>query len=167
MQTYSLGWVRYEGKGPSTASDSPTLPVDSASDSNNGTAGSDLGFGGVAGSSIPEEGWLAEVDDLSAVFGVLAAVGHVMAFAFFATALLTTHHLFRCQFESDRCLFRLASRGASALLMWMVGFGGAGFYLSARGEFTASVINTLHSEGFLCEVTIFKGSKAGTPSTLQ
>lgn len=153
MQIYSLGWVQYKGRGPSTSSDSPTLPVDSSSDNNNGTAGSDLGYGGVAGSSVPEEGWLAEIDYLSAIFGVLTALGHVLAFVFFSTALYTAQQLFRSQFESDRCLFRLASRCATSLLMWMVGFGGAGFYLSGRNGFTASVLDTLHSEGFLCEVT--------------
>ncbi|CAM9512370.1 unnamed protein product, partial [Ectocarpus sp. 13 AM-2016] len=50
IQTYSLGWMRYAGRGPETASDSPTVPVNVTS--NNSTAGSDLGKGGVAGSSI-------------------------------------------------------------------------------------------------------------------
>ncbi|CAM9702066.1 unnamed protein product, partial [Scytosiphon promiscuus] len=93
VQTYSIGWVQYRGEGPSTTSDSPTLPVDSSDDNNNGnynaTAGSDLGYGGVAGSSIHQEGWLAEINHLSAVFGVMAALGHVIAFAFFSTVLFT------------------------------------------------------------------------------
>lgn len=152
MQTYSLGWARYDGKGPGTASDSPTLPVNSTNDNNNGTIGSDLGKGGVAGSSIPEEGWVLAIDIFSAVFGALTAVGHLVGFAFYAAALFFAQRLFRCQFRSDRCLFRPAMKWALSLLVWMIGMGMLGFYLSARESFTDSVLAILHSEGFLCQV---------------
>lgn len=148
MQTYNLGWARYGGTGPSTASNSPTVDVDN----NNGTSGSDLGKGGIAGSSIAEEGWLFGIDAVSAVLGVLTAVGHLAGFAFYAAALFTAQRLFRSQFRSDRCLFRPAAKGAGSLLVWTVGVGSLGLFLSARESFTGSVLATLHSEGFLCQV---------------
>lgn len=148
MQTYNLGWARYEGTGPTTASNSPTVDVDS----NNGTAGSDLGKGGIAGSSIAEEGWLLDIDVVSALFGGLNAVGHLAGFAFYAVGLFTAQRLFRSQFRSDRCLFRPAAKGAVLLLMWTVVVGSVGFYASARESFTRSVLTTLHSEDFLCQV---------------
>lgn len=151
LQTYSLGWIGYEGKGPSTASDSPTLPVNTTND-NNSTIGSDLGKGGVAGSSIPELGWLFSIDAFSAVLGALTAIGHLAGFAFYAAALLIAQRLFRSQFRSDRCLFRPAAKGSVSLLVWMVGAAMAGFFMSAKERFVGSVLTTLHSEDFLCQV---------------
>lgn len=155
MQTYSLGWMRYAGRGPETASDSPTVPVNITS--NNSTAGSDLGKGGVAGSSIPENGWLAGVDVITAVFGVLTAAGHLAGFAFYMGTLFMVQLLFRSQFRSDRCVFRAAAKGSVSLLVWVVGVGVVGFYLSAQEGFTESVLETLHNEGFLCQVMLGQG----------
>lgn len=145
---YSLGWARYEGTGPSTASNSPTVDVGSI----NGTAESDLGKGGIAGSSIAEQGWLLGVDTVSAAFGALTAVGHLAGFTFYAAALLTAQQLFRSQFRSDRCLFRPAATGAMLLFVWTVMVGSVGLYASAREGFTGSVLDTLRSEEFLCQV---------------
>lgn len=152
MQTYSLGWMRYAGEGPETASDSPTVPVNITG--NNNTASSNLGKGGVAGSSIPENGWLAGVDVITMVFGVLTAAGHLAGFAFYTGALFMVQLLFRSQFRSDRCVFRAVAKGSVALLVWVVGVGVVGFYLSAQESFTGSVLETLHNEGFLCQVML-------------
>lgn len=148
MQTYNLGWAQYQGTGPSTASDSPTVEVDS----NNGTVESDLGKGGIAGSSIAEQGWLLGIDAVSAVFGVLTAVGHLAGSVFYATAFFTAQRLFRSQFRSDRCLFRPAAKGAILLFVWTAVVGSVGLYASARESFTGSVLATLHGEDFLCQV---------------
>lgn len=154
LQTYRLGWLRFEGKGPAASSDSPTLPVDAIYDdnNNNSTAGSDLGKGGVAGSSIPELGWLFAVDAFSAVFGALTAVGHLAGFVFYALKLFIAQRLFRNQFRSDRCLFRPAAKGSASLLVWTAGVGMAGFFMAAKERFLDSVLITLHSEDFLCQV---------------
>lgn len=153
LQTYNLGWIQYKGRGPSSSSDSPTLPVNATND-NNSTIGSELGKGGVAGSSIPELGWLFRIDTFSAVFGVLTAMGHLAGFAFYALALFVAQRLFRRQFRSDRCLFRPAAKGSVSLLVWMAGVGMAGFFMSAREGFVGSVLTTLHSEDFLCQVNV-------------
>lgn len=154
LQTYNLGWLRFEGKGPSTSSDAPTLPVNATNDNNNNsTIGSDLGKGGVAGSSIPELGWFFSIDAFSAIFGALTAMGHLIGFAFYALALFIAQRLFRGQFRSDRCLFRPAAKGSASLVVWMVGVGVAGFYMAARERFVRSVLSTLHSEDFLCQVS--------------
>lgn len=152
LQTYNLGWLRFEGKGPGTSSGSPTLPVDAIPDDNNSTVGSDLGKGGVAGSSIPELGWLFGVDAFSAAFGALTAMGHLAGFAFYALKLFIALRLFRGQFRSDRRLFRPAAKGSASLLVWMAGVGMAGFFLAAKERFVGSVLTTLHSEDFLCQV---------------
>lgn len=144
--------MRFEGKGPDTSSDSPTLPVDAIHDDNNSTIGSDLGKGGVAGSSIPELGWLFNVDAFSAVLGALTAIGHLVGFAFYALKLFIAQRLFRSQFRSDRRLFRPAAKGSASLLVWMAGVGMAGFFLAAKERFVGSVLSTLHSEDFLCQV---------------
>lgn len=153
-QTYSLGWMRYAGKGPETASDSPTVPITGSND----TAGSDLGKGGVAGSSIPENGYLAGVDVITAVFGVLTAAGHLAGFAFYTGTLFMVQLLFRSQFRSDRCVFRAAGKGSVSLLLWVVGVGVVGFYLSAQESFTGAVLETLHNESFLCQVMLGQGA---------
>ena len=144
--------MRFEGKGPSASSDSPTLPVDAIHDENNSTIGSDLGKGGVAGSSIPELGWLFSVDAFSGVFGALTAVGHLAGFAFYALKLFVAQRLFRSQFRSDRRLFKPAAKGSASLLVWMGGVGVAGFFMAAKERFVGSVLTTLYSEDFRCQV---------------
>lgn len=119
---------------------------------NNGTSEFDLGMGGIAGSSIAEQGWLLGVDAVSAAFGALTAVGHLAGLAFYAAALFIAQQLFRSQFRSDRCLFRPAAKWAVLLFVWTVMVGNVGLYASAREGFRGSVLKTLRSEDFLCQV---------------
>ena len=150
-----IGWARYEGVGPDVASESAILDEeDSSSLGNNAPAGADLGDGGVAGSSVPKLDWLADVDATSAIFGVLAALGHVLGFAFYVLALSAAVRLFRTQFRSNRMLFRPAARASVALFTWLVVFTVAGFYLAIQKGFAKTVIAVLNKEGFLCQVYI-------------
>lgn len=146
-QTYSIGWARYEGKGPSTASELGTLD-------GNTTVEADFGLGGVAGSSIPQKDWLASIDGASAALGSLTAIGHLLGCVFHSLVLFAFLRLFQSQFRSNRLLFRPASKASGALLVWLVGFGGAGFYSTAEENFKEQILSTLHGEGFLCEVCI-------------
>ena len=159
-QVYMIGWARYEGVGPDVASESAILAgAASSSSGNNATAGADLGDGGVAGSSVPKQDWLADVDTTSAIFGVLTALGHVLGFAFYVLTLSAAVRLFRSQFRSNRLLFRPAARASVALFTWLVGVTVAGFYLATQKGFAKTVIAVLHEEGFLCQVhhTICRG----------
>lgn len=141
-----IGWARYEGVGPDVASESAIISVANA------TAGTDLGDGGVAGSSVPKQDWLAGVDTMSAAFGALTALGHVLGFAFYVLMLSTAVRLIRSQFRSNRPLFRPGSRASAALFMWLVGITVLGFYLTTQKGFASTVIAVLNEEGFLCQV---------------
>lgn len=141
-----VGWARYEGVGPDVASESAIL------NEANATAEADLGEGGVAGSSVPKQDWLAGIDTMSATFGVLTALGHVLGFAFYVLVLSTAVRLIRSQFRSNYPLFRPASRASAALFMWLVGITVAGFYLTMKEGFVSTVITVLNQEGFLCQV---------------
>lgn len=152
-QVYMIGWARYEGVGPEVASESAILAgAASSSSGNNATAGADLGDGGVAGSSVPKQDWLADVDGTSAIFGVLTALGHVLGFAFYVLTLSAAVQLFRSQFRSNRTLFRSAARASVVLCTWLVGVTAAGFYLATQKGFAKTVIAVLNEEGFLCQV---------------
>lgn len=153
-----IGWARYEGVGPGVASESALLNETTITSfsASNATARADLGDGGVAGSSVPKQDWLADVDTTSAVFGVLTALGHVLGFAFYVLALCAAVRLFRSQFRSNRLLFRPAARASLALFTWLLGATVAGFYLATQKGFAKAVIAVLNEEGFLCQVYILK-----------
>lgn len=149
-----IGWARYEGVGPGVASESAVLNETTITSfsASNATARADLGDGGVAGSSVPKQDWLADVDTTSAVFGVLTALGHVLGFAFYVLALCAAVRLFRSQFRSNRLLFRPAARASLGLFTWLLGVTVAGFYLATQKGFAKAVIAVLNEEGFLCQV---------------
>lgn len=149
-QNYRIGWIQYEGEGPSISSDIATI---SRNSTDNGTILADPGQGGVAGSSIPEQDWLAGIDATSATLGVLVAVGHLLGLVFYMVTLVTAKRLFfRTHFRSERPLFWPAAKVSGVLLAWLVGFGGIGFNLAAQENFKETIISILHDDGFLCEV---------------
>lgn len=149
-QNYRIGWIQYEGEGPSISSDIATI---SGNSTDNGTIRADPGQGGVAGSSIPEQDWLAGIDVASATLGVLVAVGHLLGIVFYVVTLVIAKKLFfRTHFRSERPLFWPAAKASGALLAWLVGFGGIGFNLAAQENFKETIISILHDDGFLCEV---------------
>lgn len=151
-QTYSIGWARYSGTGPSTASDTAVLGSNSTEVN---------GLGGVAGSSIPNQGWLADIETTSTTLGASTALAHILGLGFYGIALATAVHLFRSQFSCKRPLFRPAAKASGALFVWLVGIGVAGFYLAIKEKFEEKIIATLNSEGFLCEVPYFVGKCKG------
>lgn len=150
QQIYNIGWVRYEGIGPETVPDAATLAGQSAE---NGTAENDLGRGGVAGSSIPKQDWLVNIDSTSAALGAMTATGHILGLSFYIFMLFFALRLFRSQFRSHRSLFRPAAKASIGLLAWLVGINGMGFFFAVQENYTEKILTTLGEEGFLCEVS--------------
>lgn len=149
-QNYRIGWIQYEGEGPSISSDIATITRNST---DNGTIRADPGQGGVAGSTVPEQDWLAGVDATSATLGVLVAIGHLLGIVYYMVTLVTAKKLFfGTHFRSNRPLFWPAAKASGALLAWLVAFGGIGFNLAAQESFKEQIISILHDDGFLCEV---------------
>lgn len=142
----------YEGEGPSVSSESAILASKAVAAGNNGTITDSEGQGGVAGSSIPAQDWLASVDGTAAALGILTSVGHLMGVVFHGIVLYFVVRLFRSHFRSDRPLFRHTSKASGLLFIWLVGFSLGGFYLAVQGKFRQSIVSTLTQEGFRCQV---------------
>lgn len=151
VQTYNIGWARYEGMGSSQSSELGAALVANPTARGVSYVASQFDRRGIAGSSILEADWLSAVDRTSGAFGALTATGHFAGVAFnLVIVLLLLRLLLRTQFRQSKTCFVLMSKACAVLLLWLLSFGGVGFPLIVRETFTGQIISTLREEGFMC-----------------
>lgn len=152
VQQYLIGWARFHGTGPSsTSSDASVVShtpvgVETAPDEI-------LILQGLAGSSIPERGWLSKVDKASAAMGACVAIGHLFGLGFYSAMTgIMFRLLFRTHFRFERRLFQPAVKASAGQAVWMTALGIIGYRLAVRYGFNENLISTFHPGDFLCQV---------------